>query len=367
MSKQCLLLFVCLAAFPWTLNSQQKEPKDQGPLFPVIKNGKYGFIDDSGKIVIEPQYSEAGSFSSDLAVVKIGDSWGFINRTGKIVIEPTPGHGPFSVFSEGLIYVRAGELSGFMDTTGKIVIQPQFASVGDFNDGMAGIYKDNKWGYIDKTGKTVIAPVYDLAYKFSEGLAGIYKDKKWGYIDKTGKIVINPTFDQVSSFSEGLAWVKTNNKYGYIDKTGTTIIEPKPYTYVGSFSEGLALAVAGQLAHNINFATDLDIINIATRNPALPAGRMFFIDKTGKVIIDLQELGVLEALTSGFSEGLAAIKVGEKWGFIDRTGKVVLKFTYDSVWPFAYGLAKVRIGSRYGDSSYGYINRSGLYVWEPSK
>ena len=50
-------------------------------------NGKWGFVDNEGKIVIKPTYDEAKSFSNGLAAVSNGDKWGFIDTSGKIVID----------------------------------------------------------------------------------------------------------------------------------------------------------------------------------------------------------------------------------------------------------------------------------------
>lgn len=50
-------------------------------------NGKWGFIDESGEIVIEPVFSNAKSFSNGLAAVSDGSKWGFINQKGVLVID----------------------------------------------------------------------------------------------------------------------------------------------------------------------------------------------------------------------------------------------------------------------------------------
>ena len=42
-----------------------------------------------------------------------------------------------------------------------------------------------------------------------------------------------------------------------------------------------------------------------------------------------------------FSEGLAAIRENDKWGFIDRKGTVVVSVQYKSVQPFSGGYAIV--------------------------
>ncbi|MFH5163641.1 WG repeat-containing protein [Campylobacter coli] len=54
----------------------------------VELNRKYGFIDKSGKIVIEPKFDGVGNFSEGLAKVKLNGKYGFIDKSGKIVIEP---------------------------------------------------------------------------------------------------------------------------------------------------------------------------------------------------------------------------------------------------------------------------------------
>ena len=64
---------------------------------------KCGFIDKSGKVVIEPQFDDVGAFIEGLAWVKKDGKWGFIDKSGKVVIEPQfDGAGDFS---EGLAWV----------------------------------------------------------------------------------------------------------------------------------------------------------------------------------------------------------------------------------------------------------------------
>lgn len=51
-------------------------------------NGKWGYIDNTGKVQIEPQFEDAKPFSNGLAAVKMNDLWGYIDSTGQIVIDP---------------------------------------------------------------------------------------------------------------------------------------------------------------------------------------------------------------------------------------------------------------------------------------
>ncbi|RLI97118.1 MAG: hypothetical protein DRO96_01495 [Candidatus Aenigmatarchaeota archaeon] len=51
----------------------------------VEKNGKWGFIDKKGKVVIPLEYDDAGSFSEGLAWVKKNRKLGFVDKKGNVV------------------------------------------------------------------------------------------------------------------------------------------------------------------------------------------------------------------------------------------------------------------------------------------
>jgi hypothetical protein len=61
-----------------------------------------------------------------------------------------------------------------------------------------------------------------------------------------------------------------------------------------------------------------------------------------------------------FSEGLAAVEYGGKWGFIDKTGKFMVDPQYEVVYDFSEGLAAVRTGHKWG-----YIDPAGNMVIQP--
>lgn len=82
--------------------------------------------------------------------------------------------------------------------------------------------------------------------------------------------------------------------------------------------------------------------------PVCPkSDRCGFIDHSGKIIIKPTFLDAHD-----FSEGLAAVKLktttGEKFGFVDTTGKIVIDPQFDWVWPFNDGLARFQDGKNYG-------------------
>ena len=130
-------------------------------LLPVVVEGKCGFIDRKGNIVIKPQFDGCADFYEGLAVVMVGSKTMVIDKKGQTVFEPElPLLTKF--FSDGLISFcgSTGPCTprGYLDKKGRIAIKPQFQIAQPFSEGRALINVDGKWGYIDKQGRTVIAP-----------------------------------------------------------------------------------------------------------------------------------------------------------------------------------------------------------------
>lgn len=201
---------------------------------------KGGFIDKTGKVVIEPKFGLPEPFSEGLARVFIGSGkLGYIDQKGNLVI-PGPFDGAAS-FSEGLAAVSVGKKTGYIDKTGKMIIPPQFDEARKFSEDRATVRIGDKFALIDKTGKVIpFCPnnCGTFIHPFSEGLALAHVSNH-GYIDKTGKTVITRKFDEAESFSEGLAQVDIGGKWGYLDNKGKLIILPQ-FDDCGRFSQGLA-------------------------------------------------------------------------------------------------------------------------------
>jgi WG containing repeat len=194
---------------------------------------KWGYIDPMGKVVIPLKFSNAVSFHEGLAAVAIGGKWGFVDPTGKIVIPAQLE--TYGRFEHGLAYIDTGnqERSFTIDKTGKVVAtgspSPTNESTQSESDRLIPFDQDRKVGYKDRTGKIVIPAQFDLLGfdrgGFNDGLAPVCLNEKCGYIDTTGKIVVPLQFDMVANrFSDGLAWVNIGKKLGYVNKTGKLVV-----------------------------------------------------------------------------------------------------------------------------------------------
>lgn len=61
--------------------------QEHDPNIPILKNGKYGFVDTDGNTYIPFKYKWAEKFSEELALIKLNGKFGYINNQGDIVID----------------------------------------------------------------------------------------------------------------------------------------------------------------------------------------------------------------------------------------------------------------------------------------
>lgn len=311
-------------------------------LFPVVKNGRVGYIDRTGVLRIQPQFAHGWKFSEGLAcVVQMNGQTGFIDATGRLVIPAKfdSSYGCFNEFHDGLSAVsigsswvkRHGKLVqtgewGFTNKRGTFKVLKNVGFVSDFREGLAFFHKGNLTGYMDRNFNIVIKPRFKSAGNFYFGRARAEdSDGKEYYIDKTGKKLF-PNWNG-GEFQDSRAFFEKNGKYGFIDLNGKIII-PAKFDNATHFGEGLAGVRVGE--------------------------KWGFVDPSGEMVIQPQfdEVGV-------FSEGLVSVAINGKWGFIDPTGRIVITPQFDKwTYYFENGLCEVHVGDKIG-----YIDKEGRFVW----
>jgi hypothetical protein len=188
-------------------------------------DGKYGYIDRNGIMVVEPHtWDYAEAFHDGCAVVrKLDQGWTFINSKGEMIAGRW--FESCDSFSEGMAAVSINRKKGYINTKGELIIPPKFNFVGSFSEGIAPVEVDyEKWGAINKKGLFVIKPIYDDLDNFSDGLAIAELHGKRIFIDHTGKQVKTTSLPvQWYGFRDGLAIVGLKGKRVYINKKGKII------------------------------------------------------------------------------------------------------------------------------------------------
>lgn len=303
---------------------------------------RWGFIDKTGRFAIDPTFLTAHSFSNGRARVNLGGSKigtiyrgqeaidyvvrggrnGYIDQTGKMIIKlqydwALDFVGGYAKFNVGGDMDREGFIEGgkwgFIDKNGQQITEPTYDYLMSFNEGFAAIKADDKWGFIDGSGRVVIEPIYNKVCDFSEGLAVVQSEQggRLGYIDSTGKFVIAPKFWSAGDFVEGLAPAFDGKMWGYIDKAGQWAIKPQ-FRDVEHFSEGFAIIHFSNISDSVKKTYyGLRCRYRSSRGGFKEVTEVSFIDKKGEKITTRRFEDA-----QGFSGGMAAVKVKGKWGFL---------------------------------------------------
>lgn len=99
-----------------------------------------------------------------IACFDIEGKCGFINNKGDILI--TAIYENANNFSEGLANVRKYNYWGYIDIKENLIIDTLFTRAEPFKNGLARVEYKGMWGYIDKSGNWVIKPEFDKLWDF---------------------------------------------------------------------------------------------------------------------------------------------------------------------------------------------------------
>ena len=99
---------------------------------------------------------------------------------------------------------------------------------------------------------------------------------------------------------------------------------------------------------------EFDMITLVSEGLALVIlnNKYGFIDKTGKIIIPMKYVDAFK-----FSGGVARVEFNNKWGFVNNTGQEVIPVKYDDAFDFSEGLALVSLNNKYG-----FIDKTGKII-----
>ena len=325
-------------------------------------NGKYGYIDKTGKFVIKPQYSYAQRFSEGFAMVckEIDKKYncGLINTKGETIIDlkyvygssKKSSYSKISDIEDGLVMVKNKDEQAVFDTNGK-QLTSFMKDISLAGDGFVSVWTDDSCTIVNPKNnmKSITNEKFSLSTGCKNGICNVCKytdneskDMICGVIDYKGNVVINYSHDTFFMFNKhGVASVKRkiNNevKYGLINKNGLFVVEPIYKFNLSGFheSEGFTfqkddktiVAYDGTGKEMFTLEGDYRIkgdffdgfARISKKIPDSYKETLFYVNEEGVVKFGPYEDG------NNFSDGLAFIKDGEDgFFFINSNGKKVI-------------------------------------------
>lgn len=136
----------------------------------VEKDGKWGYVDAEGTVVVPLELDWADDFAAERAVFMREGSYGMLDSSGAVVVDPD-----FETIewyaSEAIAVASEGGYFGALDACGKTVIAFEYRWLGSLAEGLLPAMKDDKYGYLDTSGAVALPFVYDDAYSFEGGRA----------------------------------------------------------------------------------------------------------------------------------------------------------------------------------------------------
>lgn len=219
----------------------------QEGLAPVFLNGKWGYIDEAGRIVIRPQYEAAFNFLDGQAVAVF-------------LTAPATGYSP----SPPVMTRR------WIDKQGKTLFQASGVS----NEGMEIISTpDRKYGYADNL-NIAVRPELEDAKNCRNKLCLVKNNGKYAFIDYSGAVKITTDYDGAADARCGFHRVRRGAKYGFIDSTGT-VMAPVIYDVLeeDACRQDLNAVLEGKFgivrrSENWLFVEDLALITGSLQTPA---------------------------------------------------------------------------------------------------
>ncbi|SMX39567.1 WG repeat-containing protein [Octadecabacter ascidiaceicola] len=343
--------------------------------------GKFGFIDAQGEMVIEPQFDLAGRFRFGLAEVLVGEFVGIVNRAGEFMMEPAYARavpiGPRAILVEAgswsSSYYAGHERLDYdfigMRRADGLWINFRYWSVVPGSRLRFKIF-DPKGGELIWAG-IQLRHASDIRY----GLFSMQRGDWWTL----------PQYTRIGQLSEGLVVARTDDGNTHVlDEKGVLQFE-SAFSNVGVFENGFARVIVrsedGNLQYGVLSATgDLvggqlyDEVRIPSERNTwqiLVEGKWFEVNADGSLTEALplpervrpqvigrerEELGPLDC-NNGVTifEGMDAS--GQSYGMMSADGTILIDPEYDALTCFRSGVAWA---ADFGDGAWCPVGPDGL-------
>jgi len=164
-------------------------------LFPALKNGKYGYLDATGKWIISPSFLEVGTFSEKFSTYRYTTTWGTIN------------------------------------TEGKMVAEAKWDKINSFIEGVAIAESANKQFLIMPNGELAYPEGLDKIVRLKEGIYLVESNIKSGLLNSKGELILPITFDQIQVENKDFFIVSKEGLSGIMRASGAVFL-PLQYTRI---------------------------------------------------------------------------------------------------------------------------------------
>ncbi len=330
-----------------------------------VKRGEllYGFIDSTGKFVIEPKFRDAYvvRYGRELLYTNDNENWWVMRADGQDQLIPFPIHDiqndVLGSPTDDVLTVRSSHGYSAYTTDGERLFDypADTQQAHSFFYGMSRFKTPTGYGFVNLRGDVVVEPELDYAFNFvqvdGELIATVEKDGVDACIDDSGSEIRRYSLNLTSTFTEsGLATFEKDDLIGYTNLDGEIVIAPQ-FEEARPFDWGLAAAKRpgnGWQLYDIDgepvLSEPVDWVSYSSSELGIPVwayekdGNWGLVDSKGKTAM-LRDEHRIELIPGFFQGDLAFAKCQDgNHGFLDKNGEWV----WNSRWAVFYDYDVVR-------------------------
>lgn len=251
MAIAVLVMFVIGIKTLLTTNTNEKTIATKN-YYPVYTNEKWGVIDGTGSIVIEPIYDEMitipdskmdificmqnVNYETNAYTVKVLNAKNEEILTNYDLVEAIENtdQNQNMWYEEGVLKVKKGELYGLVNFSGKEILKPEYQEIKALSGTKNSLLlkKDDKFGLCDNKGSMIIKPEYkeikSISENFQNGYIVINEENKYGMIDFNSKVILEPQYEEIKPvIGKSMYVVKQGETWKVINDKQETVVENK--------------------------------------------------------------------------------------------------------------------------------------------
>lgn len=199
-------------------------------VFKTFEEKNTGLAASTGKTILECQYEEISPAGVGILIVKKGQKYGIYKTTGEKILEPTydniVNHFNDSLTPKWPAIVENNQLKGLINIKGEEITKPTYKNLYYSGENVYAGKTSKGYKLINLRGEETAKTTYDSIGRASQGMIPVLKGKKWGYCNLTGEKIINFSYEKAFAFTDNKkAVVAVNGKYGVIDQTGKFVLK----------------------------------------------------------------------------------------------------------------------------------------------
>ena len=368
-----------------------------GERWSVRRNGKMGIVkvgEANGSFRVETivpcEYDQVQTINDDeYYFVTNGSLHGLLSWDGETIISCEYNGIDLNEY-EGFFSVKRNGRKGLMSRAGEELVPCAFDDCGVIDEHFLWARGDKTYGIYSSEGEKV-QPCKFNSFFIYEGKKKCKFSSFFIYEEKKKKEVLLSDFAKLDRRKHPDLYAVVSGKVGTLDSENFTTKLPCAYDYLSDFATRMKitngvrteqrLAVCrlngkygivnseGKQIQPMGFdELRKDVSDPSSKElPDMGSARDLHVrigDKWGILTADGEQLAEVKFDSVGvFHDGLAVVKAAERYGYIDRSGAIVIPIQWMAAYDFSEGLAALRVDKKH----FQFIDTAGTVVIKSKK